>query len=284
MALPLKSILVFEAVTRNSSFTKAADELNVTQSAISHQIKNLEEYFNVKLLDRSGSSIVLTEEGGILYKDLAEAVILVRRGISSLKASTSKAPLGISVRSHFAMKWLLPHLKNANFNFDFSFHHSNESADFFNSEIQVSIEWLHKSEVPDNARLLVAGNLTPACHPALLDRFNTIEPTILEQFVLLHEKDATTWQEWLMLANLPNLVPLRNEYYSDTNVRQEASIEKQGWSLVCPDMVVGDVAEGRLVCPFDIYLTDYSYYLIVPDDRMNITRVRNFVYWLLNEV
>lgn len=284
MSLPLKSILVFEAVTRNKSFTKAADELNVTQSAISHQIKNLEEYFSVKLLDRSGSSIVLTEEGDILYKDLAEAVILVRRGISSLKASTSKAPIGISVRSHFAMKWLSPHMQNANFKFDFSFHHSNESADFSNSDIQASIEWLHKSKVPDNARLLVAGNLTPACHPAMLERFNIIEPAILEQSVLLHEKNATAWEKWLELANVPNLIPLRNEYYSDTNVRQQASIEKQGWSLVCPKMVEDDIAAGRLVCPFDLYLDGYSYYLIVPDDRMNISRVRNFVYWLLDEL
>jgi len=284
MSLPLKSILVFEAVTRHSSFTKAADELNVTQSAISHQIKNLEEYFSVKLLDRSGSSIVLTEEGEILYKDLAEAVILVRRGISSLKASTSNAPIGISVRSHFAMKWLSPHLQNANFNFDLSFQHSNEPADFSNADIQASIEWLHKSNVPDNARLLVEGNLTPACHPEMLERFNTIEPAILEQSVLLHEKDVTAWREWLALAHLPDLVPLKNEYYSDTNVRQQASIEKHGWSLVCPDMVKDDIAEGRLVCPFDLFLNDYSYYLIVPDDRMNITKVRNFVYWLLNEL
>ncbi|WP_432471505.1 LysR family transcriptional regulator [Amphritea sp. HPY] len=284
MLLPFKSLLVFEAVTRNSSFTKAADELSVTQSAISHQIKNLEEYFSVKLLDRSGSSIVLTEEGEILYKDLAEAMTLLRRGVSSLKASTSMAPVGISVRPHFAMKWLSPHLQNANFGFDFRFHHSNDSADFSDSDIQASIEWLHQSEVPENARLLVAGNLTPACHPSMLERFDSIDPALLEQFVLLHETDATGWQEWLALAGVPDLEPMKNEYYSDTNVRQQAAIEKLGCALVCPELVADDIAAGRLVCPFDLHLESYSYYLIVPEDRMNISRVRTFVDWLINEL
>ncbi len=284
MLLPFKPLLVFEAVTRNGSFTKAAAELNVTQSAVSHQIKNLEDYFCVKLLDRSGSSIVLTEEGEILYKDLSEAMDLLRRGVSSLKASTSLAPMGISVRPHFSMKWLSPHLQNANFGFDFRFYHSNHAADFANSDIQASIEWLHHSEVPEGAQLLVEGNLTPACHPSMLEHIGSRSPEILQHFVLLHETDATGWKEWLTLAGQPGLQPQKNEYYSDTNVRQQAAIEKLGFALVCPELASDDIAAGRLVCPFDIHLSSYAYYLIVPEDRMNISRVRTFVDWLLNEL
>ena len=285
MLLPFKALLVFEAVTRNSSFTKAAEELNVTQSAISHQIKNLEEYFCVKLLDRSGPTIALTEEGELLYQDLAEAMRLVRRGVSSLKAKTSLSPVGIAVRPHFALKWLSPHLRNASFGFDFRFHHSNESADFSDADIHVSIEWLHSSEVPENAHLLVAGNLTPACHPSLLEGLEQpYDPRILQHFVLLHETDAVSWQEWLQLAGVPDLRPVRNEFYSDTNVRQQAAIEKQGVALVCPELVADDINEGRLVCPFPQHLDSYSYYLIVPEDRMNIAKVRSFVHWLLDEL
>jgi len=285
MLLPFKSLLVFEAVTRNSSFTKAAEELNVTQSAISHQIKNLEDFFGVKLLDRSGPCIALTEEGEILYKDLAEAMSLLRRGVSSLKAKTGLTPVGISVRPHFAMKWLSPHLRHANFGFDFRFYHTNESADFSNADIHVSIEWLHSSEVPSNAKLLVPGNLTPACNPSLLEGLeDTTNPALLEDFVLLHETDATGWQEWLAQAQVPALKPVRNEYYSDTNVRQQAAIEKLGFALVCPELVADDIASGRLVCPFEQQLDSYSYYLVVPEDRMNIPKVRSFVYWLMDQL
>ena len=281
MLLPFKSLLVFEAVTRNKSFTKAADELNVTQSAISHQVRNLEDYFNTKLLDRSGASIALTEEGEILYKDLSASMALLRRGVSSLKANLALTPIGISVRSHFALKWLSSRLRDAEFAYDFRFFHSNEPADFSNADLHVSIEWLHLAEVPDNARLLVAGNLTPACHPSLLEGIeDSSDPRLLQQFALLHETDVTSWQEWLQLAGADDLVPLRNEYYSDTNVRQQAAIEKQGFALVCPELIADDIAAGKLVCPFQQQLESYSYYLIVPEDRMNIAKVRDFVHWL----
>ncbi len=281
MLLPFKSLLVFEAVTRNKSFTRAAEELNVTQSAISHQIRNLEAYFNTKLLDRSGVGIALTEEGEILYKDLSASMALLRRGVSSLKASLALTPIGISVRSHFALKWLSSRLRAADFSYDFRFFHSNEPADFSNADIHVSIEWLHLAEVPANARMIVSGNLTPACHPSLLEGIDDpTDPLLLQRFALLHETDVTSWQEWLQLAGVDGLVPLRNEYYSDTNVRQQAAIEKQGFALVCPALIRDDIAEGKLVCPFEQSLDSYSYYLIVPEDRLNIAKVRDFVHWL----
>lgn len=201
MLLPFKSLLVFETVTRNGSFTRAAEELNVTQSAISHQIKNLEDYFSVKLLDRNGPSVALTQEGEILYTDLSQAMALLRRGVSNLKATTSVAPVGISIRPHFALKWLSPRLNHTDFGFDFRFYHSNDSADFNDADIQISIEWLHESEVPDGAKLLVNGRLTPGCHPDLLNELaDPVDPQSLEKFVLLHETDATAWDEWFQLA------------------------------------------------------------------------------------
>jgi LysR family glycine cleavage system transcriptional activator len=281
MLLPFKSLLVFEAVIRNRSFTKAADELSVTQSAISHQIKNLEDYFNAKLIDRSGPNIDITDEGQILYVDLAAAMALLRRSVSNLKSNLAITPVGISVRSHFAMKWLSSRLREADFDYDFRFFHSNESADFTNQDIHVSIEWLHMADVPDNALLLLEGSLTPVCHPSLLENIdNPKDPSLLSQFALLHEADVTSWYEWLQMAGVGSLKPRRNEYYSDTNVRQQAAIEKQGFALACPALIADDLESGKLVCPFEHQLKSYSYYLIAPQDRLNISKVRDFVYWL----
>ncbi|MBR9830387.1 MAG: LysR family transcriptional regulator [Oceanospirillales bacterium] len=285
MLLPFKSLLVFETVTRNRSFTKAASELFVTQSAISHQIKILEEFFDVKLLDRTGSHVALTEEGEILYKDLSEAMFLLRRGVGSLKAKTSLSPIGISVWPHFAMKWLSPRLSKTSFGFESRFYHTTESADFTNADIHISIEWLHKNKAPKNARLLIPGNLTPACHPSLLESLNEpIDPIVLERFVLLHEADTTSWYEWLRLAGITELKPISNQYYSDTNVRQQAAIEKQGFALVCPELVTDDVAAGRLILPFNYFIDSYSYYLITPEDRMANPKVRLFVHWITEQL
>ncbi len=285
MIVPFRSLLVFEAVTRNSSFTKAAEELNVSQSAISHQIRNLEDYFGARLLDRTGPGMKLTEEGEILYKDLSAAMAMVRRGVSNLKARTALAPVGISVRPHFDLKWLSPHLAGADFEFDFRFYHSNEPADFSNSDLHLSIEWLPREQAPENARLLVPGNLTPACHPSLLEGIdNSADPLILSRFSLLHETNDSSWREWLALAGVPDLKPARAPIYDDTNVRQRAAAEKHGFALVCPALIKEELAQGELVCPFSQYLDRWAYYLIVPEDRLGIRRVRAFVDWLTREI
>jgi LysR family glycine cleavage system transcriptional activator len=285
VALPLKSLLAFETVARNGSFSKAARELNVTQSAISHQIKNLEEYFGVLLLDRSGPAIVMTAEGRVLYDDLSQAMALVRRSVSGLKGKIARAPVGIWVRPHFAMKWLSGRLKDANFQFDCRFYHTNEPADFADPAIHVAIEWLRRRRAPDDAKLLLSGNLTPACHPALLEGIdNPTNPAILEQFALLHEYDAGSWRDWLTLAGVPELSARRNEYYTDTNVRQQAAMERLGFALVCPALVTDDIAAGRLVLPFETRLNSHGYYLIVPENRLSIANVRRFVSWLIREI
>ena len=284
MLFPVKSLLAFEAVARNGSFTKAAEELSVTQSAVSHQIRKLEEYFSTQLLDRSGYRMNLTEDGEILFTDLTASMMLMRRSINNLKNKSSRAVVGLSVRPHFAMKWLSPRLRQANFNFDFHFHHTNKMADFSNPDIHASIEWLHQDHVPENAHLLVNGNLTPACNPEILKTLDKpVVPEDLKHYTLLHEAETLSWEEWLKLAGEPDLEAARNIFYSDTNVRQQAAVEKLGFALVCPELVQDDISARVLTCPFEEYLDSYAYYLIVPEDRMELQKVRQFVRWIKAE-
>ena len=81
---------------------------------------------------------------------------------------------------------------------------------------------------------------------------------------MLHENDETAWQEWLQLAGMPNLKAKHKEYYEDTNVRQQTAIAGGGVVLVCPQLVSHEIAEGKLVLPFDITLDSYGYYLVIP--------------------
>ena len=288
MLPPLNGLRAFEAVARHKSFTRAAGELNVSQSAVSHQVRGLENALNLRLLSRDGRSIELTREGRLLFQDLSESLARIRRAVANLEAVRRATPLGVSVRPHFAMKWLAPRLSHfwqRHPGFDLRFYHSNDPADFADAQLHVAIEWRHLSEVSAEARLLVPGNLTPACGPGLISKGKGLrEPADLARHALLHEADERSWSEWLAAAGVPGLQPARMAFYEDTNVRQQAAKEGEGVALVCPELVADEVVAGELVCPFDIRLETYSYYLLAPADRLEIPNVRKFVSWLIEEI
>ncbi len=287
MLPPLNALRAFEAVARHKSFTRAAGELSVSQSAVSHQVRGLESALNLRLLSREGRSVELTREGRLLFADLSDSLARIRRALANLEAVRRATPLGVSVRPHFAMKWLAPRLSRfwqRHPGFDLRFYHTNEMADFTDAQLHVAVEWRHLSEVSADARLLIPGNLTPACGPALLTGGNRPrKPEDLRRHALLHESDERSWLEWLAAAGVPGLQPARQAFYEDTNVRQQAAKEGEGFALVCPELVADEIAAGRLVCPFDIRLETFSYYLLVPPDRFEIPNVRKFVAWLANE-
>lgn len=286
MLPPLRALQTFEAVARIGGFTAAAEELNVTQSAVSHQIRNLERSLGVALIRRSGKGVLLTRQGERLFRDLTAAFDVIKRSIAEVNTAQSARPLGVLLRPHFASKWLAPRLSQfwlQNPGFDLRFFHSNDPADFTDPDIHVAIEWRHRDTLPAKAQCLIDGNLTPACRPSLIQDRETIVPADLTEHALLYERDERSWHEWLSLADVPDLRPRRREYYEDTNVRQQAAIEGEGWALVCPRLVVDDLEAGRLVCPFNIHLKTYSYYLVVPPDRRTLPKVRTFTDWISNE-
>ena len=103
MLPPLNGLRAFEAVARHKSFTRAAGELSVSQSAVSHQVRGLEQALNLRLLSREGRSVELTREGRLLFEDLSESLARIRRALANLEAVRRATPLGVSVRPHFAM-------------------------------------------------------------------------------------------------------------------------------------------------------------------------------------
>ena len=112
MIPPLNGLRAFEAVARHLNFTKAADELHVTQSAVSHQVRNLEAFLGTALFDRAGGRLTLTAAGQVLLPGVREAIASIGRAVSSLKAMDEGRPLGLVTRSHFALKWLAPRLEH----------------------------------------------------------------------------------------------------------------------------------------------------------------------------
>ena len=286
MIPPLNGLRAFEAVARHLNFTKAADELHVTQSAVSHQIRNLEAFLGTALFDRAGGRLTLTAAGQVLLPGVREAIASIGRAVSSLKAMDEGRPLGLVTRSHFALKWLAPRLVRfweRHPGFDLRLQHANDPADFGDAAIDLAIEWRRKDALPEGARLLVEGDLTPTCSPKLLQGDDAPrEPADLLAYPLLHEDDEVAWMEWLALAGAGAQTAARNHYYDDTNVRHEATVAGEGFSLACPHLIAADLEEGRLVCPFDLRLPVYGYYLVMPGGARN-RRTQDFVDWLLAE-
>ena len=283
---PLKSLQVFESVARYQSVTQAAQELNVTQSAVSHQIRNLEDFLQTRLFDRNGPKLSLSDDGHLLYHDLSQAITLIKHSVGALRAAHQPETIGVTVRSHFAMNWLsrrVVELSTLYPDLNLHFNHSNTPADFSDPSIHASIEWRRIDEVQAHMRLLFCGNLTPACHPDLLHTPGLKIPADLAHHTLLHESDESVWWEWLRLAGVPRIQPKRKVFYEDTNVRQQSAVAGAGVALVCPELVADDLAAGRLVLPFDIVLDTWSYYLIIPPDRLMIPNVRRFANWIESE-
>lgn len=284
---PLNALRAFEAIARHKSFQKAAEELSVTTSAVSHQLRNLEDFMSAELLLRDGKSFALTPEGQVLFDYLSQAFSLIRQGAAEVAARTTATPLGVSLRPHFAARWLGPRMSRLWRKLpgmDLRFFHHNDAADFSNPSIHVAIEWLHKSEVPAQARLLWPGDLTPACSPAILEDKGAVQTASdLARHKLLHENDERSWREWLNAAGAPDLWAGGKLFFEDSNVRHSAAVAGEGFALVCPSLIADDLESGRLICPFDIKLDSYAYYLIAPANRLKIPTVRKFVDWLLIE-
>lgn len=287
MVPPLNSLRAFEAAARFESFSRAAEELNVTQSAVSHQVRNLEASLEVQLFERVNGALTLTEAGLSLFKELSIAFKHIDQGLANLRASQQQRVVGVSLNPHFALRWLAPRLGSfwkLRPGFDLRFIHDYEPADFSDPEIHVSVEWRHETELTPDASLLIAGELTPACNPAILQGAKTVgSPKDLERHSLLHGRGQKAWREWLNLAGVPELCPAFNEVYEDTNVRLQAAMEGEGMTLVFPALVADEIQSGRLVCPFDVTLTSYSYYVVAPSSRIENKNVRRFRQWLLSQ-
>ena len=281
---PLNALRAFEAVARHGSVTGASRELHVTQSAVSHQVRNLERQLDVNLFERHGPRLLLTEPGLALYNDLNIAFARIRRGVGKLLLARDDGGIGIHVRPHFAMNWLSPRINGfteQHPDVNLHFYHSNAAADFSQPDVHLSIEWRHRSTVGEHMTLLLGGDLTPACHPDLLQGKPLQEPADLASHTLLHETDRRAWREWLLQAGCDTLDVARETFYEDTNVRQQAAMSGAGVALVCPALIESDLQAGRLILPFAESLDSYGYYLVAPPEGETTARIRAFCDWII---
>ncbi len=284
---PLASLRAFEAAARHMKFTLAAEELAVTPSAISHQVRGLEDELEIALFRRTGRNFALTDAGRDLQIAVTGAFERMAGAVSELRQSNESAPLTVSLRPYFALKWLSPRLGRfwqRHPGIELQLHHRNQRANFDSQDIDLAIEWRPEADVNESATRLVDGDLTPVCGPALAAAPNPLrEPADLAGHVLLHEKNDDRWADWLALAGVSGLEPRQSLVIDDTNVRTQAAMDGQGIELGCPALIQDDIAAGRLVQPFDVRLELFGYYLVGPARSPERPAARAFRNWLIDE-
>jgi LysR family glycine cleavage system transcriptional activator len=283
---PLNSLKCFEASGRLLSFTAAANELNVTQAAISHQIKVIESFLGVSLFNRYPRRLTLTEQGKALLPEVTEAFDRVSQAVAAINHEQYSNVLSVRLAPSFAAKWLSPRLKYFWLQYpeiDLRLYHAHGAVDFEREEIDIAVSY-GKGDWPDLAiDKLLSLDFFPVCTPSFLENDKPLtDIDNLRYYALLHDADYECWGDWLDLAGIEDIDANRGTIIDDTNVLIQAAIDGQGIALGSNTFVEDLIESGRLVKPFDISLTnDYAYYVVCPESHLKNPAVRAFKEWLL---
>jgi len=293
-ALPSLDLLKgFEAAARHASFTRAASELFVTQSAISRQIKTLEEQLGAPLFKRNGRELRLTAAGDALYKAAAEALGLLRAAISQAHAKSRKV-LTITTTEGLAQMWLVPRIgqfTSAHPDVDVRISATRALKDMNRDEIDVAIRYGAPGKIGGGATRLFSEQIFPVCGKGLLAKHELKSPHDLSGHVLLHidDKDARwpwlTWNAWLAGAGANGMKPSGTMQFSQYCQLIQAAVGGKGIGLGRTPLVDGLLKEGALVRPFGrrfVFSSPdaYGYFVIVSPKARARPEVEHFLCWI----
>jgi LysR family transcriptional regulator, glycine cleavage system transcriptional activator len=285
----LNGLRAFEAAARHLSFTNAASELNVTQTAISHQIRRLEEELGTKLFVRQNRALALTPEAREYLPGIRAAFNDLRLATDRLLRRDDDHALTISTLASLAAKWLLPRLsafQEAHPGIDVRITTSTGLVDFRSGDVDAAIRYGRGNWAGLRADWLMADEMFPVCSPALLQSDKPLRcPEDLANFTLLHSSGGydDDWRLWLTAAGLPaNISKQPGLTFDLILMTVQAAIDGIGVAMGRTSYVQADIAKGRLVVPFKIALpTDAGFYLVSPEAKADPPKLRAFRQWLI---
>ncbi len=285
---PLTSLRAFEAAGRHLSFTLAAAELKVTQAAISHQVKALEEHLGMSLFLRLPRQLELTAEGAQLLPVVRSAFDEISESVATLRDQSATAPVTVRLAPSFAAKWLSPRLEDFRRQYpriELSLTHSNEVVDFARQAIDLAVTYGDGDWPGVVAETVLSIDFFPVCAPEFLQGEHPLTtPENLKHHTLLHDANQRNWADWLELAHVDGVDPKRGTVVDDTNVLIQAAMDGVGIALGSTHFVADRLASGRLVRPFKPVLHDKgAYYIVCPERHLERNEVRAFRDWLLNQ-
>ena len=294
-ALPLDLVRGFEAAARHLSFTRAAEELFITQSAVSRQIQALEQSLGVQLFQRRNRGLALTDAGEQLFSAAAQALRTLAEAVERIGPDTRQNMVTVTSSIAFCSLWLIPRLaafRVLHPSLDVRISANNQILDLDRERIDIAIRYCPVSAAPAGAVRMFGEEIIPICSPALTrDRTRPLKsPADLKHHVLLHYDDADraipslSWKVWLEAVGLAELKPAASLRFSHYDQVVDAAVGGQGVALGRRPLVRSLVADGSLVTPFDrASVVDRAYYIVRTSATRSRAEVDDFVQWLVRE-
>lgn len=283
---PLNALRAFEAAARRLSFTRAAQELAVTQGAISHQVKALEAQLGLRLFHRRHQGLELTSAGEAYLPVVRDAFDRLAIGTQQLLAASGVNRLTVSVSPNFASRWLVPRLgrfAEAYPEIDLRVSAAMHHVDFALEEVDMAVRH-GDGHWPDlHVVRLCREELFPVCSPKLLDGSHPLRvPGDLRHHALVHLDDRQDWLKWLEAAGTEGVDLSRGPVFNQASMTLDAAVEGQGVALARTALAALDLLSGRLVRPFRFALpVDYAYYVLCPKTNARRPKIRKMQEWLL---
>jgi len=278
--LPLNALRAFEASARHLSFTRAAIELCVTQAAVSHQVKGLEQRLGASLFRRLPRGLALTDEGLALLPTVRDGFDRMGAALERFSAGRVMEVLSVGVVGTFAVGWLLPRLpafREAYPFVDLRLFTNNNRIDIAGEGLDCAVRFGDGAWHGTEAAPLFAAPMTPLCAPATAERLKT--PEALSSEVLLRSYRAADWPDWFAAAGLVP-PPIRGPVFDSSWVMVEAAMQGLGVALAPPMMFARDLQQGRLVRPFETQVSAGRYWLTWLKSRAPTPALRAFQAWL----
>ena len=286
---PLNPIRVFETAARLMSFTAAAEELNVSQVAVSRQIKVLEDYLGTPLFLRSHRSVKLTEDGARIFPAVNRALDDINHAVSTISTRGERNALTIQTHTTFGQRWLIPRL--------FRFHERFRNIDIrltssihpFNPDrqnIQAAIQSGDGSSESCDCDFIAPIELIPVCSPSLIEPIGDGDDSkSLSRHTLLHSfARPRDWATWLASRGFVNVDPDRGLKFENSVLAYEAALQGMGVAIGVRILVEQYLHVGSLIAPFGPALPlNSGYYLLTPRGRPTSPMLRNFRNWLIEE-
>jgi len=286
---PLNALRAFEASARQLSFTRAAEELFVTQAAISHQIKSLEEHLGIKLFMRKNRALLLTEEGQAYFLDIKDIFTALHEATEKLLARGAKGAITVSLQPSFAIQWLVPRLNAFNLlhpDIDVRIKAVDQPDNSLTEDVDVAI-YHGRGNWPDiHADKLHTEYLIPVCSPLLQnDKKPLITVNDLAQHTLLHDTSRREWKRWFKQVGVKGVNVNHGPIFSHSTMVLQAAVHGQGVALANSVLAKPEIESGRLICPFnDVLVSKNSFYIVCREQQMDIGKIEAFRTWVLDTV
>ena len=287
---PINALRTFEAAARHGSFKKAAEVLHMTPSAVSHQIKSLEDLLGVPLFRRATRQVRLTDQGRAYLPAVREALDLLRDATERVTRRSDKAVLNISAAPSFAVGWLMPRLSAfqvAHPEIETRLSAQIETVDFEASDIDLAIRHTAKVDTPGLvAHRLMEEELIPVASPQLLAQQPLEAVADLAKVQLIHSVPRMgRWRSWLRAMGAHKLDAESGPKFDHDAMAVQAALSAMGVAIVNRGLVEKQLADGTLVAPFphDLH-SDLAFWLVYPKHRGDDPAIRAFRDWLFEQV